>query len=53
MTIPAYILAILLPLFPVCQSEDSTACAWNASTQGNGRGESFIALSETLIIKES
>ncbi len=27
---------------PPCEYEDSTNCYWNASTQGNGRGQSFI-----------
>ena len=27
-----------------CQTEDSNWCAWDASAQGNGQGQSFIAL---------
>lgn len=25
-----------------CKTEDSVNCAWNAATQGNGRGHSFV-----------
>lgn len=25
-----------------CATEDSTNCVWNAATQGNGQGRSFI-----------
>ena len=25
-----------------CEFEDSSNCAWNAETQGNGRGQSFV-----------
>lgn len=29
------------PRTPSCATEDSTACFWDAATQGNGQGESF------------
>lgn len=29
-------------VIPACPMEDSTNCFWNASTQGNGQGRSFI-----------
>lgn len=51
MDIPAIILAALLHLFPACPTEDSNRCGWDAATSGNGRGASFIALTDTLILK--
>jgi hypothetical protein len=36
---------------PVCEVEDSTFCAWNAKTQGNGLGQSFITLWEGMTIR--
>jgi hypothetical protein len=32
----------------LCQEEDSTDCAWNAHTQGNGHGHSFYAVTRRL-----
>ena len=29
------------PRTPSCPTEDSTGCFWDASTRGNGQGESF------------
>ena len=29
------------PSLPACPTEDSTACHWDARTQGNGLGRSF------------
>jgi hypothetical protein len=41
------VVALLLALFfPPCLTEDSTWCYWDASTQGNGQGVSFVTLSE-------
>jgi hypothetical protein len=48
--LPATLLALLLHLFPACPTEDSAGCGWNAQEQGNGRGASFIALSDNLIL---
>lgn len=31
-----------------CPTEDSVFCYWDGATRGNGEGESFIALTETL-----
>lgn len=28
---------------PACQTEDSINCVWNAESQGNGYGRSFVA----------
>ena len=37
------ILSLLFSLFLTpCEFEDSTNCYWNATTQGNGLGNSFI-----------
>jgi len=33
--------------FPICATEDSTNCVWNAGIQGNGQGNSFIDIDET------
>jgi len=48
--IPAAVIAILLHLVPPCQTEDSSACGWNAQEQGDGMGHSFIALTDSLIL---
>ena len=43
-TVAAVLIALLLILFPFinpCETEDGTACTWNAAEQGNGRGYSF------------
>ena len=42
----ALIIAILVAILPPCATEDSTMCVWDASTQGNGQGHSFISLEE-------
>lgn len=31
---------------PACPTEDSVGCRWDASTQGNGMGRSFIAYAD-------
>lgn len=31
------------PALPPCPTEDSTGCYWDAATQGNGVGTSFVA----------
>lgn len=49
--LPAALIALLLHMFPACPTEDSAGCGWNAQTQGNGRGKSFIAITDTLILK--
>lgn len=36
---PAYVAPT--PTVAACATEDDTACYWDASTQGNGQGESF------------
>jgi hypothetical protein len=28
--------------WPLCQTEDGTRCHWDADTQGNGHGRSFV-----------
>lgn len=43
-TIGAILLVLFLVLFPIinqCETEDGTACTWNAATHGNGKGHSF------------
>lgn len=44
MELPAILVSAFLALFPPCPTEDSSFCGWNAATQGNGTGASFIAL---------
>lgn len=44
---PAILFAALLLLthaMPQCQYEDGSWCRWDAQTQGNGEGDSFVAL---------
>jgi hypothetical protein len=36
--------ALLLYTLPQCATEDSTDCVWDAATQGNGKGVSFLAV---------
>lgn len=45
-------LMILISLFSFqpCATEDSTQCYWNAQTQGNGEGTSFIAINDSIAI---
>lgn len=44
------ILAAIAALsLPPCEYEDSTNCHWNASTRGNGIGQSFIAIGPIII----
>lgn len=43
-TIAALLIAATLVVFPFanpCETEDGTACTWNAQTAGNGSGTSF------------
>lgn len=35
---------LLVALLPLCQTEDSINCHWQAQAQGNGTGTSFAAL---------
>ena len=35
-----------VPTIPACATEDSTSCYWDATTQGNGQGESFYTDAE-------
>lgn len=43
--------AILLAVLPPCPTEDSTNCAWDAATMGNGAGRSFVALGDFTLTK--
>lgn len=36
--------AFLFITLPACPTEDSFNCRWNAATNGNGQGMSFVAL---------
>ena len=36
--------ALLIALWGLCPTEDATNCVWDAKTQGNGEGISFLAL---------
>lgn len=36
------VLALAMAVLPTCATEDSSACGWDASTQGNGTGRSFV-----------
>ena len=38
------LLAILFAVLPACPTEDSDMCAWDAATQGDGTGTSFVSL---------
>lgn len=43
----ALILALLAAILPPCATEDATNCYWDASTQGNSLGSSFIDIGGT------
>lgn len=43
-------LELLLTLLPLCETESSTVCYWEAQTLGNGLGSSFIALWESVVL---
>lgn len=48
-TLAAYTLATVAEFpdaFPECATEDSTNCAWDAATQGNGEGHSFVTIGD-------
>lgn len=45
----AFILALLTAILPPCATEDANNCSWNASTQGNGQGSSFVVLNGTVL----
>lgn len=36
--------------WPRCEEEDADACVWVAEEQGNGEGESFLALSDGDVV---
>lgn len=42
----ALIMALLLLVMPPCVTEDSSGCVWDASTQGNGIGMSFVVIDD-------
>lgn len=43
------ILLLVLTWGAPCVTEDSSWCVWNAPTQGDGTGHSFIALQDSVI----
>lgn len=43
------LVAVLLLALPPCPTEDSANCGWNATTQGNGVGTSFVNVDGVLI----
>lgn len=44
--IPAYQFKRLAAALPACKSETSTLCYWDAAKRGNGKGRSFVTLSQ-------
>lgn len=51
--ITSFVLAITLWIaprgLPTCEYEDEANCIWDAQTQGNGGGQSFIAIEDLRI----
>ena len=46
--------AIMLAILPACPTEDSNGlCGWNAASQGNGLGRSFIVIGEAVYYAET
>lgn len=41
------ILALAAAVLPACADESATNCYWDASTQGNGIGVSFVDINGT------
>jgi hypothetical protein len=35
-------------MWPACVTEDSTNCYWNADVQGNGIGQSYVTIGDTV-----
>jgi hypothetical protein len=35
-----------IPVLTPCATEDSTLCNWDSATRGNGKGSSFISLTD-------
>lgn len=40
---------ILSLLMPTCEYEDQSNCHWDASTNGNGTGQSFVQMMDVTI----
>jgi hypothetical protein len=40
---------ILFAFSDKCATEDSTNCAWHAASQGNGYGQDFVRIGDTII----
>ena len=47
----AVVLGAMVPVFTPCATEDSTACNWDSGAHGNGRGISYVALTEQFSIQ--
>lgn len=41
-----FFLALILALTTPCQYEDSNNCYWDAQSNGNGQGSSFITIND-------
>ena len=46
-------LTLMLSLMPACAYEDETNCGWNAATQGNGQGVSFVSIAGRTFMLEA
>lgn len=48
------LLSIIVAMIPACSSDDGSSdvpvCGWNAQTQGNGVGSSFVMANGTVIV---
>lgn len=44
---------ILILVFGICPTEDSTTCVWDAANHGNGIGVSFLSLGELTVPLQS
>lgn len=45
-----WIAAFAFAILPPCAMEDSNNCKWDASVQGNGVGDSFIAVADHVFL---
>jgi hypothetical protein len=45
----ALVISFFLAFATPCATEDSSNCSWNATTQGNGSGSSFVEWNGSVV----
>lgn len=46
---PKIIFMVVKLLLSPCATEDSNNCYWDGSTMGNGRGDSYVTVNDTVM----